>query len=44
MVQGFSASEIDTTRPDRARMYDPYLGVKDNYPVDREAVQQILRQ
>jgi hypothetical protein len=44
MVQGFSASEIDTTRPHPARMYDAYLGGKDNYPVDREAVRQILRQ
>ena len=44
MVQGFTASQIDTTRPHPARMYDAYLGGKDNYPVDREAVRQILRQ
>jgi thiopeptide-type bacteriocin biosynthesis protein len=43
-VQGFGASEIDTTRPHPARMYDAYLGGKDNYPVDREAVRRILRQ
>jgi hypothetical protein len=43
-VQGFSASEIDTTRPHPARMYDAFLGGKDNYPVDREAVKHILRQ
>ena len=43
-MQGFTASEIDTTRPHPARMYDAYLGGKDNYPVDREAVRQILRQ
>jgi hypothetical protein len=41
-VEGFSASEIDTTRPHPARMYDAYLGGKDNYPVDREAVGRIL--
>ena len=43
-MQGFTASEIDTTRPHPARMYDAYLRGKDNYPVDREAVRQILRQ
>lgn len=43
MVHGFTASEIDTSRPHPARMYDAYLGGKDNYPVDREAVRQILR-
>lgn len=43
-MQGFSASEIDTTRPHPARMYDAFLGGKDNYPVDRKAVGQILRQ
>ena len=26
--------EIDTTKPHPARMYDWYLGGKDNYPVD----------
>jgi hypothetical protein len=44
MVQGFAASEIDTSRPHPARMYNAYLGGKDNYPVDREAVRQVLRQ
>jgi hypothetical protein len=29
---------IDTTRPHVARMYDYYLGGKDNFTVDREAV------
>ncbi|GGK78001.1 SAM-dependent methyltransferase [Mangrovihabitans endophyticus] len=29
---------IDTTRPHVARMYDYYLGGKDNFAVDREAV------
>jgi hypothetical protein len=43
MAQSFAASEIDTSKPHPARMYDAYLGGKDNYPVDREAVRQILR-
>jgi hypothetical protein len=43
MEPGFAASEIDTSRPHPARMYDAHLGGKDNYPVDREAVRQVLR-
>ncbi len=43
MEQGFAASEIDTSRPHPARMYDAYLGGKDNYAADREAVRQVLR-
>lgn len=43
MEQGFAASEIDTTRPHPARMYNAYLGGKDNYAADREAVRQVLR-
>lgn len=43
MEPGFAASEIDTSRPHPARMYDAYLGGKDNYPADREAVRQVLR-
>jgi hypothetical protein len=43
MEAGFPLSEIDTTRPHPARMYDAYLGGKDNYVADREAVRQILR-
>src|SRR6266542_2407338 len=43
MEQGFTAGEIDTTRPHPARMYDAYLGGKDNYAADREAVRQVLR-
>jgi hypothetical protein len=43
MEAGFPLSEIDTTRPHPARMYDAYLGGKDNYAADREAVRQILR-
>src|ERR1700691_5375807 len=43
MAPGFAASEIDTSRPHPARMYNAYLDGKDNYPVDREAVRRILR-
>ena len=43
MEPGFTASEIDTSKPHPARMYDAYLGGKDNYAADREAVRQILR-
>jgi hypothetical protein len=43
MEPGFAASEIDTSRPHPARMYDAYLGGRDNYPVDREAVREIVR-
>ncbi|MFI0939228.1 SAM-dependent methyltransferase [Streptomyces sp. NPDC021020] len=41
--QGFTAEEIDTSRPHPARMYDYYLGGKDNYEVDREAAQQVIQ-
>ncbi|MGH3327352.1 MAG: SAM-dependent methyltransferase, partial [Streptomycetales bacterium] len=34
---------IDTTKPTPARMYDYFLGGKDNYAVDREAVEQVLK-
>lgn len=43
MEPGFSPSEIDTSRPHPARLYDFYLGGKDNYPVDKEAARQVLR-
>jgi S-adenosyl methyltransferase len=43
MEPGFAAAEIDTSRPHPARMYNAYLGGNDNYPVDRAAVRQILR-
>lgn len=43
MEPGFAASEIDTSRPHPARMYNAYLGGKDNYAADREAVRQVLR-
>jgi hypothetical protein len=35
--------EIDTSRPHEARVYDYILGGKDNYAVDREMGDQILR-
>jgi SAM-dependent methyltransferase len=41
---GFALPDIDTTTPHPARMYNAYLGGKDNYPADRAAVRQILRQ
>ncbi|WP_433894755.1 SAM-dependent methyltransferase [Streptomyces sp. CA-111067] len=40
--QGFSADQIDTSRPHPARMYDFYLGGWDNYEVDREAAQTVI--
>jgi hypothetical protein len=40
--QGFTAEEIDTSRPHPARMYDYYLGGKDNYEVDRDAAQRVI--
>jgi hypothetical protein len=35
------SSSIDTSRPSVARMYDYYLDGKDNYQVDRDAVDQV---
>jgi hypothetical protein len=43
MEPGFALAEIDTSRPHPARMYDFYLGGKDNYAVDQEAAREILR-
>jgi hypothetical protein len=40
--QGFPATEIDTSRPHPARMYDYFLGGKDNYEVDRDAADRVL--
>ena len=42
MKPGFSPSDIDPGRPHPARMYNFYLGGKDNYPVDRAAARQVL--
>jgi len=33
---------IDTTRPHQARVYDYWLGGKDNFPADREAAERAL--
>ena len=33
--------ELDSTRPSPARVYDYFLGGKDNYEVDRQAAQQV---
>ncbi|WP_333778102.1 SAM-dependent methyltransferase [Streptomyces sp. IBSBF 3136] len=38
---GPAAQEIDTTRPHPARVYDWFLGGKDNYPVDEELGRRI---
>lgn len=43
MEPGFAPSQIDTSRPHPARMYDYYLGGKDNYLVDREAAEAVLQ-
>jgi hypothetical protein len=43
METGFLLSQIDTTTPHPARMYDALLGGKDNYAADRQAVRQLLR-
>jgi hypothetical protein len=40
---GFTPDEIDTTKPHPARMYNAYLGGKDNYAVDREAVAEVIK-
>ncbi|MEV8567614.1 SAM-dependent methyltransferase [Streptomyces sp. NPDC051322] len=34
---------IDTSKPHPARMYDYFLGGKDNYPVDQEAAEQFMK-
>ncbi len=43
METGFSLSEIDTTTPHPARIYDALLGGKDNYAADRQAARQVLK-
>jgi hypothetical protein len=43
MKTGFALSQIDTTTPHPARMYDALLGGKDNYAADRQAVRQVLK-
>src|SRR4051794_1554470 len=38
-----SARRIDTSKPHPARVYDWLLNGKDNYPVDEELGQQIMK-
>ena len=40
---GQARLEIDTTRPHPARMYDYFLGGKNNFAVDRETAEKALR-
>ncbi|MFG1911032.1 SAM-dependent methyltransferase [Kribbella sp. NPDC048928] len=40
---GLVAHGIDTTRPSVARVYDYFLGGKDNYEADRELYRQIMK-
>jgi hypothetical protein len=42
MEPGFTPSQIDTTTPHPARMYNAYLGGKDCYSADREAARAVL--
>ncbi|WP_375136466.1 SAM-dependent methyltransferase [Streptomyces sp. MA5143a] len=42
VMSGRPPVEIDTSRPHPARMYDWYLGGKDNYPVDEAMGRQML--
>ncbi|MFE9766398.1 SAM-dependent methyltransferase [Streptomyces sp. NPDC005808] len=41
-MTGQGPIEIDTSKPHPARMYDWFLGGKDNYPVDEEMANQLL--
>lgn len=41
-MAGLNPVEIDTSKPHPARMYDWYLGGKDNYPVDEAMGKQML--
>ncbi|MFI6824149.1 SAM-dependent methyltransferase [Micromonospora sp. NPDC050187] len=43
MTSKAPASGVDTTRPSIARIYDYYLGGKDNFAVDRQAAQMALQ-
>jgi S-adenosyl methyltransferase len=39
----YEPPQIDTSKAHAARMYDYFLGGKDNYPPDREAAEQLIR-
>ena len=43
LVPEWRPSQIDVSKPSPARMYDYYLGGKDNYEVDRNAVEEMHR-
>lgn len=43
MDTGFAATEIDTSKAHPARMYDFYLGGKDNYPADQQAAGEVIK-
>ncbi len=42
LTPGWQTAEIDTSVAHTARMYDYYLGGKDNYEVDRDAAEQVV--
>jgi hypothetical protein len=42
LVDRVEPVELRTDQPHSARMYDYYLGGKDNFPADREAAEQVL--
>ncbi|TMQ98953.1 SAM-dependent methyltransferase [Actinomadura soli] len=42
MGEGSPPSGVDVTVPNVARMYDYYLGGKDNYAADREAAEKVI--
>jgi SAM-dependent methyltransferase len=42
MSTGFALSQLDTSTPHPARIYDALLGGKNSYPADREAAMKIL--
>ena len=42
MTEREAAPSIDTSRPHPARVYDWWLGGKDNYPIDEELARKIL--
>ena len=43
IAEGWLPTEIDTKIPHIARVYDYFLGGKDNFPCDREAAARILK-
>ena len=43
MSQADPRPQVDTTRPSIARVYDAFLGGKDNYEVDREVYRQVVQ-